>query len=233
MSDPSVLQTLSALPHFRLLDAGLLERVADGSRLVRLQSGEILFHEGEPCRGFFAIRSGAVKLFRMTPEGREQVVHNLGAGQTFAEAALLNLGRYPAAAVATESPTELVEIAGEHFSRLFREDSRLAAAMVGSLSMRLLSLVERVEELSLANAGSRLARHLMRQPGKGPSDRVRVDLSMAKKDLAAHLSMTPETLSRLLRRWQDQGLIESERASVTVLDPVRLLAMADGEEPAA
>jgi DNA-binding MarR family transcriptional regulator len=100
--------------------------------------------------------------------------------------------------------------------------------MVGSLCMRLISLVERVEELSLVNAGSRLARHILRQPGSGPSDRVRIDLAMSKKDLAAHLSMTPETLSRLLRRWQDEGLVESERGSVTVLEPGKLLAIADG-----
>jgi CRP-like cAMP-binding protein len=230
MSAPEVLETLSTLPHFRLLDPELLRRVAGGSRLLRLQSGEILFRDGEPCRGFFAIRIGGVRLYRLTPDGREQVVHNLGAGQTFAEAALLNMGRYPAFAVATETPTEIVEIAGEPFSKLFREDPRLSAAMVGSLCMRLMSLVERVEDLSLVNAGSRLARHLMRQPGHGPSERIRIDLSLSKKDLAAHLSMTPETLSRLLRRWQDQGLVESERGSITVLEPKRLLALADGEE---
>jgi CRP-like cAMP-binding protein len=231
MVDPAILETLSGLPHFRMLDAELLGRVAEGSRLLSLQSGDLLFRDGDPCRGFFAVKSGAVKLFRLTPDGREQVVHNLGAGQTFAEAALLNMGRYPASAVATESPTELVEIGGERFSKLFREENRLSAAMVGSLCMRLISLVERVEELSLVNAGSRLARYLLRQPSHGPSGRVAIELPMSKKDLAAHLSMTPETLSRLLRRWQDRTWIESERGSVTVLDPERLLALADGEEP--
>jgi CRP-like cAMP-binding protein len=97
--------------------------------------------------------------------------------------------------------------------------------------MRLISLVERIEELSLVNAGSRLARYLLHQPGHGPSASVQIDLPMSKKDLAAHLSMSPETLSRLLRRWQDLRWIDSDRASVTVLAPQRLLALADGEEP--
>lgn len=228
MSTHEILSILSTLPHFRLLAPELLQRVAEGSRLRKLEAGETLFRDGEPCRGFYAVKSGGIRLYRLTPDGREQVVHNLGAGQTFAEAALLNMGRYPASAVATETPTEVVEIAGEPFSKLFREEPRLSAAMVGSLCMRLISLVERVEELSLVNAGSRLARHLLRQPGSGPSDRVRIDLQLSKKDLAAHLSMTPETLSRLLRRWQDEGLVESERGSVTVLDPEKLLAIADG-----
>jgi CRP-like cAMP-binding protein len=231
MGDPAVLETLSSLPHFRLLARDLLDRIGAGSRLRRLEAGQIVFREGEACRGFFAIRSGAVKLYRTTPDGREQVVHNLREGQTFAEAALLNMGRYPASAVAMESPTDLIEIAGEAFLAAFREDSRLSLAMVGSLCMRLLSLVERVEELSLVHAGSRLARYLLRQQGTGPADRIQIELQLPKKELAAHLSMTPETLSRLLRRWQDSGWIDSERTSVTILDSVRLLAMADGEDP--
>jgi len=230
MGDPAVLETLSSLPHFRLLARDLLERIVEVSRLRSFDAGQIVFQEGETCRGFFAIRNGAVKLYRTTPDGREQVVHNLREGQTFAEAALLNMGRYPAAAVTTESPTHLVEIGGEPFLRLLREDGRLGPAMVGSLCMRLLSLVERVEELSLVHAGSRLARYLLRQPATGPSERMHVDLPLSKKELAAHLSMTPETLSRLLRRWQDRGWIASERTSVTILEGTRLLAMADGED---
>jgi len=231
--DAIVQATLAELPHFRLLDRELVDRIAASSRLRALRSGEIVFHEGEPCRAFFAIHAGAVKLFRVAPDGRERVVHNLGAGHTFAEAALLNMGRYPASAVATENPTELVEIAGEPFLRLLREEPRLAPAVIGSLCMRLVSLVERVEELTLVDAGARLARHLLRQPAHGPTDRVAVELAMAKKDLAAHLSMTPETLSRLLRRWEDRGWIESGRTSVTILDSDALTALSDGADPAA
>lgn len=229
MADPTLLETLTSLAHFRLVAPEVLARIAAASRTRVLRAGEILFREGEPCRTFFVVRAGRMKLYRATPDGREQVVHQLGPGQTFAEAALLAFDRYPVSAAAAETPTEVVEIGGETFLALFRGDDRLAAAMVASLSMRLLSLVERVEELSLVNAGARLARYLLRQPGLGPSDRPRIELPMSKKDLAAHLSMTPETLSRLLRRWQDLGLVDSERASVTLLDPARLLALADGE----
>jgi CRP-like cAMP-binding protein len=230
MTDPVVLETLSSLPHFRLLERELLEQIGAGSRARRFASGEILFREGDPSRAFFAIRAGGVKLYRSTRDGREQVVHTLGPGQTFAEAAVLNLRRYPASAMATEDPTELIEVGGETFLRVFRGDPRLSAAMVGSLCMRLLSLVERVEELTLVNSGARLAHYLSRQPSTGPPGKVVVGLPMSKKDLAAHLSMTPETLSRLLRRWHDRRWIESDRGSVTILDGTRLLALANGEE---
>lgn len=233
MTDPTLLETLASLAPFKLAAPEVLGRVAASARTRTFRTGEILFREGEPCHAFFAVRAGRVKLFRSTPDGREQVVHQIGPGQTFAEAALLSFGRYPASAEAAETPTDVVEIGGEGFLALFREDSRLAAAMVGSLSMRLLSLVERVEELSLVNAGARLARYVVRQPATGPSARPRVELKLPKKDLAAQLSMTPETLSRLLRQWQEAGLVESERGALTLLDAARLQRLADGEtEPA-
>jgi CRP-like cAMP-binding protein len=171
-----------------------------------------------------------VKLFRLRPDGREQVINVLGPGMTFAEAAALSLDFYPVNGVATETPTELLEIPGEPIKKLMREDERLAAAMVGSLSMKLLELVERVEELSSASAAGRMARFLMKLPGTGPATRPTVELPAQKKDLAARLGIAPETLSRVLRKWEDQGLIGPSQRTLTILNPGRLLAIADGEE---
>ena len=231
MSATEIPSYLRELPHFRTVDAATLERIATGARWRTLAAGETLFLAGQPARAFYAIRRGAVRLHRLSPEGREHVVHSLRAPASFAEAALLSIGRYPVNAVATEDPTELLEIGGDPLLRLFREDEGLAPAMVGSLCMRLVTLVERVEELSLAQAGERLARWLLRQPASGGGARVEVALPMPKRDVAAHLAMTPETLSRLLRRWQEDGWIESRRGSVVVLDVPRLSALAEGESP--
>ena len=101
---------------------------------------------------------------------------------------MLSFGFYPVNGVATETPTDLLEISGEPIKQLMRDDERLAASMVGSLSMRLLELVERVEELSSASASVRLARFLTKLPGAGPPTRPTVELPVAKKDLAARLA---------------------------------------------
>jgi CRP/FNR family transcriptional regulator len=218
---------LRSIPHFKGVPADLLSQIAATSRILRPEEGAILFREGDPCRAFYAIRSGSVRLFRMHADGREQVVHNLREGMTFAEAALLSIGRFPVAAIVTEPSTVLLEIGGERFLALLRTDARLAPAMIGSLCARLVSLVERVEELSLVQAGSRLARWLLRQPAVGTKEPA-VELALPKKDLAAHLAMTPETLSRLLGRWQDEGWIENDRARVVLLDAAALIALSDG-----
>lgn len=231
MTTVDIAQALAALPHFKAVPPDLLTRIASMSKRVRAEAGGMLFHEGDRCLSFFAIELGAVRLYRADPDGREHVVHSLQAGATFAEAAFLSLGRFPVNGVAT-APSVLLEIGGDRFLELFRSDVRLAPAMIGSLCMHLVSLVERVEELSLVQAGPRLARWLLRQPAHG-KDQPAVDLPLAKKDLAAHLAMTPETLSRLLGRWQEEGWIQNERASVVLRDARSLIALADRESASA
>jgi CRP-like cAMP-binding protein len=227
MSHADIESALRALPHFKSVPPDLLQQIAATSKRVRAAAGTMLFREGDPSRAFFAIESGGVKLYRQQPDGREQIVHNLHAGATFAEAALLSFGRFPVDAVVTET-SSLLEIGGERFLELLRTDTRLAPAMIASLCMRLVSLVERVEELSLVQAGSRLARWLLRQPAAGTAQLV-VELALPKKDLAAHLAMTPETLSRLLAAWQEKGWVRNERARIVLLDAAALVSLADGD----
>ena len=233
MTDSRIRDALEKLPHFRNLPRELVDAIAAGSRMLELRAGETIFTQGSEATGFFAVVEGAARVCRISPDGREQVLHHLRAGQSFAEAALLSFGRFPAHAIATEDGTQVIEIGATTFLRLFREDPRLSAAMVGSLCMWLLSLVERIEELQVASAPSRLARYMLRLPATGAHDPLQVELPMAKKELAAHLAITPETLSRLLRRWQDSGVVETRGRHLALLDSRVLLAIADrGSEEA-
>lgn len=230
MPDPSLAADLCLLPHFRGLPPDLLQAIAAGSRRVKFGAGQVVFAEGEPARAFFYVRSGTVKVYRISGDGREQVLHHLGEGRTFAEAAVLTMPAFPAHAVALTADTELVEIGAERFLALFRADPRLAAAMVSSLSMWLIGLTERVEELSLASSTARLAHYLLRLPSHVEREGVGIELPFAKKDLAAHLAITPETLSRILRRWQDAGLLRTRGRRLEILDERLLVAIADRDE---
>lgn len=225
MSD-AVRATIRALPHFQGLDEAVLERLVAASRLVRVERGEALVHEGRPCAAFYAVRRGAVRVFRVAPDGRTQVLHHLGPGQTFAEAAVLRMGRYPASAEATRDGTEVVEIGAATFLQIFDEDRRLARVMVASLCGWLQRLVGRVEELSVASAGARLARYLLDLPAREADEGLELRLPISKREVAEQLAITPETLSRQLRRWHDGGVIRSERSRIVLLRPDTLLAVA-------
>lgn len=231
MNKAQIVAVLEQTPAFRRLSHELMQSVAGLCTELVFARGETIFEEGQTCDGFFLIVDGRVKVFRETLEGREQVLHELRAGATFAEAALLKLGTYPASAVA-EQKAQLLRIEGTGFLKLFREHESLAGAMVASLSSWLLNLVARVEELSVVSAGARLAHYLVRIPSRDEAGQMVVDLPMSKKDLAAYLSITPETLSRMLRRWSDRGIIAVDRRKLSILDGRILAAIADREESA-
>jgi len=231
MSQDAIVAALRETPHYGKLSETLMADLARVCTPVKLAAGTQIFDEGEIAGCFYVVVEGRVKVFRTGPDGREQILHNLRPGLSFAEAALLELGVYPASAVVEEKAV-LLRVDGPGFLRIFRENDRLAAAMVSSVSGWLLRLVERVEELSVVSAGARLAHYLIRIPSGTEGGRMVVDLPMSKKDLAAYLSITPETLSRLLRRWVDRGVIEMDRRHLTILDENVLMAIADREAQA-
>ncbi|MFT4710871.1 MAG: CRP-like cAMP-binding protein [Planctomycetota bacterium] len=231
MIEAEIVAVLGQTPAFRRLPHELLLSLARLCTKHEFTRGELIFEEGQTCDGFYLILDGGVKLYRETLEGREQVLHKLREGATFAEAALLKLGTFPASAVA-EQKASLLRIEGAGFLKLFREHESLAGAMVASLSGWLLNLVARVEELSVISAGARLAHYIVRIPSRDEAGQMVVDLPMSKKDLAAYLSITPETLSRMLRRWADRGIIAVDRRKLSILDGRILAAIADREESA-
>jgi CRP/FNR family transcriptional regulator len=224
---PPISTQLRTLPLFAALDPATVAKIAAASRRRTFGAGESILREGEPVRGFFAVCSGGVRLFRTSSDGREQVLQRIRPGQTFAEAALLTMQRYPASAVATAPDTDVIEIGGETFLELFERDPRMAKCMVAALASWLVRLVGRVEELTVLSAGARLARYLLGLPSAQHEHGLAVELPLAKKDLALQLGITPETLSRILRRWQDRGVVESEGATIVVRDSDVLLAIAE------
>ena len=227
MNPSPIADVLRRVPLFAALDPHSLDRIASASRTMRLAAGEPVLREGEPVRGFFYVVTGGVRIYRVAPDGREQVLHRVRAGQTFAEAAVLTMKRYPASAAATEPATELIEIGAVTFLGVLDADPRVAKAMVASLSTWLLRLVGRVEELTVLSAGARLARYVLDLSSTSSKDGLVVELPLPKKELAASLGITPETLSRLLRKWQDRRVVTIDGSTILVRDSEVLLAIAE------
>jgi len=219
---------LAELPHFRELPAAGLARLAAVCRAREGQAGELLFREGQSAERFYAVLAGAVSVFRLRPDGREQQVHRIGPGRLLAEAAVLQFGHYPASARIVATPTRLIAVHGDGFRALLASEPALATAMIGGLSLWLHLLLDRIDVLTRASAGARLAAWLLAAPARGAGDRAVVELALPKRQLAAELSLTPETLSRLLRRWSDAGWIAVAGRRITLRDPEALLVAADG-----
>jgi len=227
MNTPEIREALARFPLFRKLPDASAEAVAACTRFKQAAAGELLFLQDDPVDAFYAVLEGRVRLYRAAGDGRVQVMNHIAQGRTFAEAAAIGMARFPASAEAL-TECKLLRIAAEPFKQLFQTQPGFAIAMISSLTVHLHQLVERVQELSLTSAGARLAHAILRMPARREDRGLFVPFAQPRKDLAAELAMTPESLSRLLRKFQDDGWIESRRDGVLVLDEGALLALAEG-----
>ena len=123
-----------------------------------LRRGEIIFHEGEEGAGFYLVQSGMVKIYKMSIDGKEQILHILGPGEPFAEVALFAGSTYPANAMAIEKST-IIFFPRKDFRDLIGKHPSLALNMLGTLSIRLRQFANMVEALSLKEVPGRLAAH--------------------------------------------------------------------------
>lgn len=212
-------------PVLGVLDADVLTKVLASTRVVRLQHGETLFQQGEPADRFYLVRSGQIKLFRIGHDGNEKIIHLAGPGESFAEAVMFMRDRsYPVHTAAVE-PAELLAVPTEPLREMLASSTDACFRMLAQLSMRLRERVAEIESLSLQNGALRLANFLLREISEeGDPDVIRLTLS--KKVIAARLSLQPETLSRLLRRFEDRGLIRVSGREIVVLDRNALNAAA-------
>jgi CRP/FNR family transcriptional regulator len=215
---------------FADLEAGELERLADIVVPRALRRGETLFFEGEPSDGFFAVADGLLKLYKVAPEGREQVLHLVGPGQTFAEASMFGEGCYPASAEAIQ-PSELWLVPKGPFLRLLRAEPELALKMLASMAAWLKRLSGLVETLSLKNVEARLAEYLLaraREEGRSTEEGLLLTLDLEKRMVAAHIGTISETLSRTLKKLKEKGLIREEGSQILITDAEGLQELAEG-----
>lgn len=187
-------------------------KVRDGEK------GEVLFSEGDRAQGFYILAAGKVKIYKLSPEGKERILHILHPCSTFAEAAIFGNGLYPAYAEPLEK-SRLIFFPKKEFLQLLHEHSQIAINMIGGLSRFLRQFATQVEELTFKDVPARLARYLIELAGD-ESDAV--CLPIAKSQLASNLGTVSETLSRTLRKLSDDDMIAVDGKCIRILDRDRL-----------
>lgn len=180
--------------------------------------GELLFSDGEVAAGFFIVGTGKVKVFKLSPEGKERILHIVHPGGTFAEAAIFGSGTYPAYAQPLEA-AQLIFFPKREFLDLLRSDSQLAINMIAGLSRFLRQFANQIEELTFKDVPARLARYLLDLAG---DEAKQVELPISKSQIASKLGTVSETLSRTLRKLTDDELIVVRGKAIELLDRDRL-----------
>lgn len=198
-------QELAASPLFAGLDPAYLAKLAGIALLKKFDRGQTVFAEGDPGNGLYIVQSGRFKIFKLSFDGKEQILHMLGPGEPFGEVAVFTGRSFPAAAVALEKGGAYF-LARENFVRLIGEEPALAMNMLAVLSMRLKKFAQMIESLSLKEVPGRLATHLLLlSDQQGGATQLR--LTITKAQLASMLGTIPETLSRILAKMSREGFI--------------------------
>ncbi|CAB3812722.1 Crp/Fnr family transcriptional regulator [Achromobacter denitrificans] len=218
---------LAAHPLLRDLPPGMAPEVAadllSGASPLRAEAGQVLFGEGDEAFHYLLIESGQAEVMRYGYNGDERVFRVFEPGQLMAEAAMfMPHGRYPMQARARSA------LLGWRLSRRQLHDAcrrwpDLALGLLAALSKSLYDQVNKVDWMTSSSAPERLANYLMDLHARQGDT---VTLPLNQRQLAAHLGIRAETLSRLLNEWQTQGYINGKRREWAVQDPAHLARLA-------
>jgi CRP/FNR family transcriptional regulator len=217
---------------FTELDENTLGALAERAFEQQFQKDDVLFVAGEEAQGLYVIVEGAVRAFRVSADGREQVIHVERTGATIAEVPVFDGGAYPSTAAADE-PTITLFIDKRDVRQLVLKHPEIAFAALKVLAGRVRRCAELVEALSLREVGQRLARFLVaeaRRTGPMTNDRATIDLSQTNQQIASRIGSVREVVSRAFTRLQHQGLIIVEGRKVTIPDMTALESLAASTE---
>jgi CRP/FNR family transcriptional regulator len=218
-----IAQELLRIPYLRRLSDPARSALAEVCRFKALPRGRVLFTEGQPADGIFLILRGRIKIVRTSSEGREQVLHEEGAGVTLAEVPVFDGGGYVGSAVAVED-AEVLCVPEKALRAALDQSPSAALEVIRTLAARIRKLAAVVEDLSLRAVTERIATYLLREMTAASS--VHVALPATRDELAAHVGTVREQASRALSELRAIGVITTEGRNVHIADVDRLRLIA-------
>jgi CRP-like cAMP-binding protein len=220
-----ILEALSTSHLFSKLSESQLERVRRHSHITDMVEGESLFFQGDKANSFYLVLSGRIKLFRLSPEGKEKVVEIMEASATFAEALMfMDEPYYPVTATAL-APSRVIVINAREFKAMLRESIDSCFLLMGSMTFRLRALIQEIDALSLDTGTVRTVAYLLHQ---APPQARNFELKVAKSVIASRLSVKPETFSRILKNLHERGIVSIDGRKVTIHDREAMIGICSG-----
>jgi CRP/FNR family transcriptional regulator len=191
-----------------------------------------LFAEAERADGFYLILRGSVKVYKISPDGKEHILHIFGPGDPVGEVPVFSGKEFPAFAE-TLKESDLLYFPRSRFLEMATRQPQILLNMLATLSMRLRKFTQKIEQLSLKEVASRLSEALleMAADASGAGEQAVAQIRITKAQLASQLGTTPETLSRTFQKMTRVGLIRVDSRRVEILDRRGLEQLALGKGP--
>jgi len=188
---------------FRQVTGASFDRLVSMAVLKRYERKQLIFSQHEACPGLFVVGIGLVRIFNLSPSGKEHVLHLVSPGGTFAEVAAIGGFDCPAFAEALED-SQCALLPLSPLLRALKDDHQLCLNLMLSMAGWVKHLVGLLEDITLRDAMGRVARYIL---DKAEKESGKVALPSLKKHMASQLNLTSETLSRTLRRLDEDGMI--------------------------
>jgi CRP-like cAMP-binding protein len=213
-----------SVPYLHNLSEEIVGTLATAAHSHRYPAGALIFTEGDPVAGLFMVEVGTVKICRHSKDGREQILHHFGPGDTFNDVAALDGEPNPATAIASTDVT-LWRIARPDLQQIAHRYPPLAWALIESIARRTRHLVGLVQDLSLRSVKSRLAKLLLDQAHASAQESV--PRLLTQEEMASRLGTVREVVGRALRSLVASGIIEFDRHQIIIRDAERLAEEAE------
>ncbi len=210
--------SLRDIPMFSELSEEQLNELTSESSTIAVKKNQLLFMEGEQYRGFYILIEGSIKVFRVSKDGRETVIHLVRPMQTFADIPLFEGTAYPVSAEALKDSV-LLFFNAANFIGLLERNSKISFQMLAGFAKRMRTLTQKIEELSSKEVTTRLARYLVQEVkagGTGNLPEPFIKLSVSRNAIAGYLGTITETLSRSLKKLQDDEIIRVQGKKIFI-----------------
>jgi CRP-like cAMP-binding protein len=209
------LRTLKVNQYFHGLSTASLKELAVHMTLRRFERGEVLLWEGDPCAGLHIVEKGSIKLFRISPQGRQYIVRVMQEGDTCNEVPAFDGGTNPVNVEALEETTVWV-VEADAVRALMRKDPFFMELVVENLTKMMRHLVHLVSELAFYQVTHRLARLI----SELPEDELSGETSarVTQEQLAARLGTVREVVARSLKELERSGAIRVENRRIHIRD---------------
>lgn len=229
----AVTDLLLGTPLFEGMSPNDLDPLLDTARLVRIDEGEVAFHQGDEARSFDILVAGRLKLTQVTADGNQVILRYISPGEMFGGIAALNGNPFPATAEAVTGSVAL-HWDRDLFQRHMQTLSRLSFNVLKEVSRRFGEVQARFRELATERVERRIARTLLRlarQAGKRTEKGILIDLPLSRQDLAEMTGTTQFTVSRVLSDWERRDMVEAGRARVVLRNHHALVVIAEDLDP--
>jgi CRP/FNR family transcriptional regulator, dissimilatory nitrate respiration regulator len=214
-------ETIKNIPLFSELDTTELNQILKFSFTKNYNKNELIFSDGDKYTGFFIVLKGKVKVYKLSPSGKESVLHIFRPFDEFAEVPLFEqLSKYPVNAQTIEDSL-LFFIPNNEFLNFIHANPKISFKIIAGFAKKLVALTKKIESLTLSDIPNRLARYIIEEYNKNHkliSAKPYITLSISKANLAGFLGTITETLSRTFKKFQDESLIEVKGKKIYIIN---------------